>query len=202
MRIHKFLFLLSVILSTSGCAIGPLVLHESARTVGNSNSEIIGGYGQAGGVFKWNYGLTDNLDIGVHWESLSLGVRAKYAFINSKSSGWSMASAIGTGRSFGGSHYYADLILSHFSGSWEPYSALRFVHVKNDPLEFKNKDTGAVDFTIKGSEYDYGQIILGSRYWFDKSWLFSLEASTFTTLSSEFIVDTGLIVGGAFGYRF
>lgn len=63
----------------SGCAVGPLVSHETARTVGTTNHELMAGYGQAGYVIKWNYGLNENLDVGLHWESLSIGVRAKYA---------------------------------------------------------------------------------------------------------------------------
>lgn len=185
----------------SGCAVGPLVSHETARTVGNSNHELIGGYGQAGYILKWNYGLTENLDLGLHWESLSIGIRAKYAFINNKS-GLSLASAIGTGASIGGSHYYGDFISSYLTGSWEPYGTVRIVHVKNDPLEFKNKDTGQVSFTIDKSEYDYGQFILGTRYWFSNHWLFSVEASSLFTISSGFKAGNSVFGGASFGYRF
>lgn len=200
MKISSFIFLLfSVFLS--GCAIGPLVSHETARTVGNSNHELIGGYGQAGHILKWNYGLTENLDLGLHWESLSIGVRAKYAFINNKS-GLSLASALGTGDSLGGSHYYGDIIGSYLTGSWEPYGTVRVVHVKNDPLEFKNKNTGQVSFTIDKSEYDYGQFILGTRYWFNDHWLLSIEASSLFTISSGFKTGNSVLAGASFGYRF
>jgi hypothetical protein len=185
----------------SGCAVGPLVSHETARTVGSSHHELMAGYGQAGYVFKWNYGLTQNLDFGLHFESLSVGVRAKYAFLNS-SSGWSFAAALGTGASIGGSHYYGDLIGSYLVGSWEPYGTLRAVHVTNDPLEFKDKDTGHVDFTVDKSEYDYGQFILGTRFWMTPHWLLSLEASTLFPISSGFRMGSTLLAGASFGYRF
>lgn len=193
------LSLFSVFLS--GCAVGPLVSHETARTVGSSKHEVIGGYGQAGFVIKWNYGLTENLDFGLHWESLSVGVRAKYALINNNS-GWSLASALGTGSSFGGNHYYGDFIGSYLTGSWEPYGTVRAVLVKNDPLEFKDKDTGQVSFTIDKSEYVYGQFILGTRYWFNSNWLFSIEASSLFPISSGFKVEKNVFAGASFGYRF
>lgn len=186
----------------TGCALGPLVDHETARTVGVANHELIGGFGQAGFVFKWNYGLTENLDLGLHWESLSIGVKAKYAFINARDKGWSLAAALGTGSSVGGSHYYGDLMTSYLTGSWEPYGTLRLVHVKNDPLEFKDKDTGQVVFTIDRSEYEYGQVILGTRYWFNPHWLLSFEGASFFSSSAGFSVGKNSIIGAAFGYRF
>src|SRR4051794_11386575 len=89
-----------------GCAVGPLVSHETARTVGKGHNELVAGYGIAGYALKWNLGLDDSLDVGIHWESLSLGARAKYAFINGREHGWSLASALGAGLSIGGKHYY------------------------------------------------------------------------------------------------
>lgn len=88
------------------------------------------------------------------------------------------------------------------AGSWEPFGTFRVVHVKNDPLEFKDEDTGNIDFTVPSSEYDYGQFILGTRYWFTPHWLFSLEASSLISMTSDLEIDNGVIVGGAFGYRF
>lgn len=199
---NYLLFLYIVAVATfSGCAVGPLVSHETARTVGDSNHELIGGYGQAGYVIKWDYGLAENLDLGLHWESLSIGLRLKYAFINKKD-GWSLATALGTGASIGGSHYYGDLIGSYVTGSWEPYGTLRVVHVKNDPLEFRDKNTGEVDVTVPGSKYNYGQFILGTRYWFTPHWLFSLEASSLFAMTSGLKFGNDVFVGGAFGYRF
>jgi len=185
----------------SSCAVGPLVSHETARTVGNSKSELIAGAGQAGFIAKWNYGLRENLDFGVHWESLSLGIRLKYAFENNEA-GWSFASSLGTGGSIGGSHYYGDLIASHKHGAWEPYTTLRVVHVKNDPIDFRDENTGALDFTVNKSEYDYGQFMLGTRYWFSHQWLLSVEASTLFSNSSDFKLKQNLLAGAAIGYKF
>ena len=200
----KYLLSLYVVAvaTLSGCAFGPLVSHETARTVGNSNHELIGGYGMAGFVFKWNYGLTENLDLGLHLESLNIGLRAKYAFINSND-GWSLATAFGTGVSLpDASHFYGDLIGSYMTGAWEPYGTLRFVHVKNNSLDFKDQKTGQVNFTVPSSEYDYGQFILGTRYWFTPHWLFSIEASSIFVTTPGLKFSKNIFAGLAFGYRF
>ncbi len=185
----------------SSCAIGPLVSHDTARTVGKSNHELIGGYGDAGYAFKWNYGLNDNLDFGLHLESLSIGLRAKYAFINNKE-GWSFATALGTGSSLGGSHYYGDIVGSYLVGSWEPYGTIRLVHVTTDPLELKDTDTGQINFVVASSEYNYGQFMIGTRYWLNQNWLLSVEASSLFTDSSDFDISKGIIAGAALGYRY
>jgi hypothetical protein len=194
-------FFLFFTVTTAGCAIGPLVSHETARTVGYTNSEVLGGYGVGGYVFKFNYGLAENLDFGLHWESLSVGLRLKYAFINGKENAWSFAGAAGLGSSIGGSHYYGDLTASYLFKQFEPYGTFRYVHVKNDPIEFKDKDTGTVDFTADFPDYDYGQAILGFRFWFDKHWLASLEASSLFAFHG-LTIGEGVLVGGAFGYHF
>lgn len=199
----KKIGLLFITLATlSGCAVGPLVVHETGRTVGASNHEVIVGYGLSSYVAKWNYGVNPNLDFAVQLEALSLGVKLKYAFINNVEKGWSLAAAIGTGVSIGGRHYYADVITSYLTGSWEPYTALRVVRVKTDPLDFKNEDTGNVDFTVDAYQYNYGQYILGVRYWFNPNWLFSLEGSALFSMSSSVKIGSSSLVGASFGYRF
>ncbi len=175
--------------------------HETARTVGQSNHEILGGFGQVGYVFKWNYGATENLDLGLYTEALNTGLRAKYAFLNS-SAGWSFATALGTGVSIGGTTTNIDLITSYATGSWEPYGTVRLVQSKTDPIEFKDKNTGQVDFTIEKSEFSYGQFILGNRFWFSPHWLLSVEASTLFPVSSGFGSSRNWFASLALGYRF
>ncbi len=193
--------LLLLVSFTTSCAVGPLVFHETARTVGFTNHELIGGAGQAGLVFKWNYGLTENLDLGIQFESLSLGIRAKYAFINGGENDFSLASAVGTGFSIGGSHYYGDLIGSYFFEKWEPYMGLRLVHAKNDNKEIKT-NSSALNFTIEETQYNYGQITFGTKYWFSKSWMLSVEGSSIFSTSSGLLANSNLFAGFALGYKF
>jgi hypothetical protein len=189
----------------TGCAVGPLVNHETARTVGEGKNELSAGYGQAGYVFKWNHGVRDNLDIGVHWESLSLGIRGKYAFINNPDHGFSSSIALGTGWSIGGSHYYADLSGSYLFGQWEPYLMVRTVRVKTDPVEFRDEDPTDdwdLSFTIARERYTYGQVSLGTRFWMNERGYLSLEFSSLYEISSGIEIDDNLIIGGLVGIRF
>ena len=198
----SFLFALAFVFLASGCAVGPLVSHETARTIGDGRNEFAGGYGVAGYVLKWTHGLNKDWDFGVHWEALSVGLRAKYAFANAGEGGWSGAVAAGIGSSLGGSHYYADIMTSYLADRWEPYFTFRAVHVTTDPMDFKSTDTGEVAFTVNKSEYNYGQFMLGTRYWFDKEWSLSIEASTLASFSSGLTIGSGILLGAALSYRF
>ncbi len=201
MKYFFFLSLLIACLFVSGCAIGPLVGHEPARTVGKSNNEFVGGIGNAGYIFKWNYGLSEDLDIGLQAESYSVGVRGKYAFINNATGGLSLAAALGRGVSIGGNHSYVDFIGSYLVNQWEPFVTTRLVHVKSDPTRFKSKGL-KIDFTIDKNEYDYGQFILGTRYWLNTHWTLSFEVSSLFKASSGVTIGDKTLAGATFGYRF
>lgn len=197
----KLLLLISMLFILNSCAIGPLVQHETARTVGKSSHELIAGYGTAGHALKWNYGLGKNFDLGIHWESLSIGLRAKYAFMQSQDKGLAIASVLGTGSSLGGDHYYAELIFSYLTNKFEPYFSTRIVQVTNDPIEFRDKNTGELNFDIKESKYKYGQLIAGSRYWINPKLSLSFEASSIFVLQNTFGIDQHLLLSAALAYR-
>lgn len=198
----KNLILVVMMAMVSGCAVGPLVQHETARSVGEGHHELVGGYGQAGIVAKWNYGITENFDFGMQYESLSFGVRAKYSVINGKSGGFSLAGALGAGSSIGGNHKYLDLMTSYLAGTFEPYATARFVQVSTDPADFRNTDTGEIAFTIQSANYNYGQAIVGTRIWMSPNWLLSLEASSLFGLGDSVSFSSNVLVGAALGYRF
>lgn len=189
-------------LLASGCAVGPLVSHEPARTVGEGRDELTVGYGLASYVLKWNHGLAEDWDIGVQWEALSMGLRVKHAFVNAQEHGFSFAVAGGLGTSLGGNHYYGDLMLSYLSGKVEPYGSFRYVHVRTDPVEFRNENTGQVAFTVTVPNYSYGQIFFGSRFWFNETVNLSVEISSLASLSSGLTLGDSLIYGAGLGFRF
>jgi hypothetical protein len=197
-RIAMLLFISSLL---SACAFGPLAMHETGRTVGDGKHELVGGYGIQGLVAKWSYGLTPDVDIGAQVESLSLGVRMKYSFLN-PSKGWASAVAAGVGESLGGSHYYGDLHLSYNGDQFEPYLGVRVVRVTTDPVEFKDENTGEVDIVIDSSKYSYGQAFLGSRWWFTKVGFLSLEASTLFEVKDIDFIDQTTLASLAVGARF
>lgn len=201
MRIIISLFILTLGLFEFGCALGPLTSHETARSVGRFNSEISGSYGTAIYGLKWNFGITENWDIGAQYETLSFGYRTKYSFVNSPT-GWSFAGALGTGASIGGSHNYIDALASYMGTNWEPYFTLRVVNVTTDPVDVQNNETGTKYFTINSSKYSYGQIFAGSRYWMTKNWLLSMEASTLFPVGGDLTVGSTILGSLALGYRF
>lgn len=182
--------------------VGPLVSQETAQTVGYHRHEIVGGGGQAGALVKYNFGLGENLDVGAQWESLSIGLRMKYALLNEHEEGFSLALAGGLGSSIGGSHYYGDLMASYLTGRMEPYGTFRMVHVKIDPVEFKDSNSGQTVFTVDLGDYSYAEAILGTRIWLTRHWLLSFEAATLMSMTSGLSFTNSLIVDGAFGYRF
>lgn len=185
----------------TGCAIGPLVSHETARTVGSGKHELIASYGQAGVVGKWSYGLGKNFDFAAQVESLSSGIKAKYAFLN-QSEGWSMATSLGYGTGWMSDHFYGDLHLSFKNGPVEPYLTLRYVQVHTDKEDFKDHHSGSFEFEIDRMKFQYGQVMLGTRLWLTHHWLLSLEGSAlFSTSQGINIADT-FIFNGALGYRF
>ncbi len=201
MRFSLYLVLTSF-LFLSGCAFGPIVGGESARSVGDGGKDVIFGYGQAGYVFKFNYGLNPNWDLGMQLEALSIGVRTKYAFINNQELGWSLAGALGAGSSFGGTHYYADVIGSYLNSGWEPYLIARLVHIVTDPVKFADTNNSFLNgTTIPSTEYNYGQVMLGLKYWFTKNWNFNAEVGSLSYLSVGTLKGNAFVTG-TFGYRF
>lgn len=197
----KLIIAAAILMMASGCAVGPLVNHEAARTVGEGKDEFVAGYGVTSYVLKWTRGISDNLDYSIQLEALSLGVKLKYAFINNPEKGFSLSGAAGYGASIGGNHYYVDISTGYLKKGWEPYTTLRIVRVDTDPMEFKDEDTGEVEFTIDQGDFTYGQYMLGLRYWMTERWLVSLEGSTLFGISNVKFGQNS-IVGLAFGYKF
>lgn len=199
-NILKFVFLALLFIQIS--CVGPLTSHETARTVGKSHSEVSGGIGNGGHVFKWTYGVMDHFDLGIQWETLSIGFRGKYSFINGKEKQWSYAAALGFGSSDWSRHQYGDLIASYLLNSWEPYTTFRIVHVSVDPIEMKDNYTNDIYYSSAASKYYYEQIILGTRYWFNPKWLMSLELSSLFSFGSDITISKNILIGVGVGYRF
>lgn len=183
------------------CAISPLGLHETGRSVGQAKNEFIAGFGQAGYVFKWINGVTDNLDFGVQLETLSLGARLKYSIINQQKDGFSFATAAGFGVNLGGRHYYGDLIGSYLINDYEPYLGVRVTRVRVNFGNINNSN-GVISENYHANEFSYGQIFLGFKYQLSEKINLTLEASTLSTFSSDLKVDQVVLGSLGFGYRF
>lgn len=197
----KNLILLSVLGLLTSCAMGPLAGHETARSVGDGRHELVGAYGTSSYAAKWNYGLSQNFDIGLHIESLSVGGRLKYALLNPRDGGFALAFAAGAGSSFGGSYYNGDLIVSTLNGRIEPYAMFRYNQVTTNERDFRDKDTGVLKLTIDEAIFSYGQVFVGTRIWITKDSALSLEASKLLEFQNAEFSDM-ILVSGALLVRF
>lgn len=182
-KLRTLIILALSTVSFTACVIGPLATFETAQTVGEKKAEFIGGGGTPGTIFKATIGLTDRIDIGFQWESLSIGYRAKYR-ISPDLDGLIFAGAVGLGSNFGGSYQYFDLLSSKKFQTFEPYANLRLVRGKTDPVEFKNRDTGTTTWTVQSAEFNYGQFFLGSRVWLNEKWFGAIEISDLFPINS------------------
>ena len=181
--------------------ISPLASHETARTLGEGNQEVIGGLGVFGHVLKWNMGITEDLDVGVQWETFNLGLRAKYAFINSKQSGFSLATALGGGNVNNGTYYYGDLMTSYLTGDWEPYGTIRASHTTCNARQDKSKEgkehIGEV-FKCDRRTYDRIQLTIGAKYWLNDKWFLTLEGGRVFATREAFPTIAGMSIGRKF----
>ncbi|MEI8025962.1 MAG: hypothetical protein WCI18_06415 [Pseudomonadota bacterium] len=187
--------LLAIFFLATSC-LPPMASHETARTLGPGNQEIIGGFGVCGHVLKWNVGITQDLDVGVQWETFNLGLRAKYAFINNSQSGFSLATALGGGNVNSGTYYYGDLMGSYLAGDWEPYGTIRASHTTCDSVQDDTKKGKELDnlFKCERKTYDRIQLVLGTKYWLNEKWFLSLEGGRVFAAAEEFptIIETSV----------
>jgi len=186
---------------TTSC-IPPLASHETARTLGSGNQEIQGGLGVYGHVLKWNFGLTQDLDVGIQWETFNLGLRAKYAFIHNAQRGFSLATAVGGGNVTNGTYYYGDLIVSYLAGDWEPYGTIRASHINCDSVvdHTKTNPDFADLFKCDRRTYDRIQLILGTKYWLNEQWFLTLEGGKVFAAGVDNSFPT--VIGSSIGRKF
>lgn len=197
MKILSFIFLLLL----QSCAIGPLYHHESARTLGSGRHDVTVGAGKAGYTFKWNAGLLNFLDLGMHLESFSAGLKAKLGIINNQE-GFALSTGFGVGASIGGQYKLFDLNTSYKQGWFEPYLTLRYVSVTIDKDKIKDKDTGDLVFTFFDDKYEYYQPILGTLFWLGDKLHLSAELSMLHSKSNNMKLRNNFIYGASLGYRF
>lgn len=183
-------------LSLSGGAFGPMYSHETARTVGNQRVELGGGFRNAGLAIEVNYGVTEKLDLGLHWESLSMGLKTKYVFLSEDRKGFSVSATGGFGQSFGGIYYLLAGNVSYLTGIIEPHFTLRGVLVTGNGTRSNPQTGSSLNLSALFSNYSYLEPIIGSRFWITPDHLFlSTEAGL--------IIPIGmLIVSGNIGYHF
>lgn len=197
-----------LLLFSYGCAVAPLSNHITARSNGKGESMLsagsVIGLKNSGWLpsLKYSIGLSDDFDLGFQYEVIEYGIWGKYALINRKGDGFSLAGVAGTGLSFEGFYGYLGPIVSYRMGWFEPYLMTRYNYVHSPIPKISISTNG--EFSVEPGHYRYFQHTAGFFAW-PLDWLgMGLEASTFGTVRSPFILKgkSRALVSGNFSFRF
>ena len=195
LQIIKLSSLACLVLVLTGCTIfGPIQSHDLGRSLGGGNHNFhfsaivtVDEKEEGNGIgalpsFRYDIGVSENLDLGFQYELLSSGIRGKYSFLNNKK-GLSASMSLGAGSSSGlaavGFYYNATLATSYKADSWEPFLNYRFTYVDiASDGETTSEGPFGSDITF-GSDDGYGQIFLGTKYWITEKFALSMESNYF-----------------------
>ena len=188
-----FIFSVLAIILTGCTVFGPIQNHDRGRSLGKGNHNLrfnfissentkVNGQDQKETTrdtlpgMRYDYGLNENWDIGFQYEILSLGARAKYAFLNNEV-GLSSSFSFGIGAGLGGEYYNIGLATSYRSNNWEPFLNYRLTYANIYSDEKEHEFLGGVIKYTKDPDHFYGQIFLGTKYWFNDIFALSTEVS-------------------------
>lgn len=136
---------------------------------------------------KYSIGLGEDFDIGFQYEVVEYGIWGKYAFLQNREEGPSIAAIAGTGLSFEGFYGYLGPMFSWKLGIFEPYFFSRFNYVHYPQAKIDLATIGEV--SVAPGTYRYLQHTLGFFLWPIDWFGGGLEASTFTTIKSPFVLQ-------------
>ena len=176
----------------AGC-IGPMLSHDTGRTLGKGGNQIqVASTPDAYRSISYTHGVTENLDLGIKAESLNNGFTGKYAFVNHKTGG-ALAAVFGLGTTFGGTYYMGGLATSYKFNHFEPFAGIRTTQVNVDEAKIKDADTGDVFATVPSFNFHYSQAFLGTKIRFNKTFGLSAEAASIFADNDVNFKDTGYI---------
>jgi len=187
----KLICLASLILTWS--CLAPLSNNFTGRSLGQGRVGLEGGAVTAGSVlpfFKFSVGLSRDFDLGLQYDSFSLGLFGKYSFLNNQASGFSLAGVAGGGIAVGGGYAYAGPALSYKLGALEPYFVARYNFVSY------GKSSSSSGMSWDAGNYSYFQFTLGGVLWLGKGFGLNAEASFFSgLLGIEDMVGATVLAG-------
>jgi hypothetical protein len=195
---RKKLFLVAILaVFSASCAVAPVTSGFLGRSYGKGNLAVDGGgiiLGTAVPYFKAGYGIGANLDLGLQYDFLAIGLFGRYSFINKKE-GFSLAGLASVGSTAEGSYVYTGPALSYKAGFIEPYFVGRFNYVNYDESDTQ---TG-IEFD--SGSYSYLQFNAGSVFWISPSVGANVEFAFFSgsTGSADLV---GPLVSGGLKFRF
>jgi hypothetical protein len=190
-RAAKWLCVASLILASS--CLAPLSNNFTGRSLGQGKVGLEGGAVTAGSVlpvFKLSVGLSRDFDLGLQYDSFSIGLFGKYSFMNNQESGFSLAGVAGGGATVGGGYAFAGPALSFKLGAFEPYAVGRYNFVS-----YKESDS-AVGMSWEAGQHTYFQFTFGGVLWLGKGFGLNAEVSFFSgVLGIEEMVPLTVLFG-------
>lgn len=197
-RIIRASFVCLLLLS-SGCAIAPFSTLQTGRSSGAGDMTLDVGAAMNFVIpaAKFQYGITENLDLGVQYESFNVGALLKYAFVNNPS-GWSFAAIGSYGSISNGEYYYFGPILSYKSNIFEPFLSVRLNGVRYDGSTY---DNSSIRITFSGGRIQYLQYSAGTAIWFSEKVGLIAEYTTFGSIENATFSNGGY-GSGAFIFKF
>lgn len=181
--------LLPVVLA-AGC-VAPLSHNLTGRSLGGGTFGIDAGalVGPGEGVLpalKVAVGLSESADLGLQFDTFSLGFFGRKSFINNRETGPSLAGVIGLGMAAGGYYGYAGPVFSYKTGGFEPYLGARL-----NLVSYEDSDSSS-SISWDAGDFAYPQATLGFSFWFSRRVALNAEASAL-------IGDTGVLDAGIVG---
>lgn len=203
----KKLLSIFILLLSSGCAFAPFSHLSTARTVGKGVYNFSGGVigsasgGISGGspVLKVDYGVFDNLDVGIHYEMINTGMVLKYAIYNKKEDGMSLAMTGGGGSIGNGGYWNVGPIASYKIGFFEPYAAIKLTRVTKEHTNFSIIGFGT--FQAPSNTFDFFYFTIGMMAWASDRVGILLEYNFFGTNNTSTTFPTPGYLAGAISYK-
>ena len=190
-RAIKSLCLASLVLTCS--CLAPLSSNFTGRSLGQGKVGLEGGAIAAGSalpVLKLSIGLSRNFDLGLQYDSFSLGLFGKYSFINNQESGFSLAGVAGGGATGGGAYGFAGPAFSVKLGAFEPYAVGRYNFVSF------GESSSSSRLSWEAGQHSYFQFTFGGLLWLGKGFGLNAEVSFFSgILGIEDMVPATVLVG-------
>lgn len=193
----KIKVIILVCSALNACApLAPLSNVPTARTIGKSKIHIEGGaYYPEDYYGKLGYGITDDVDLYLLMEkgafNENIGAAAKFSVLNSRE-GESISIDGSAGTADDGYYGYLGATISYKKKWFEPYAIGRYNLSRvsySGEYDFYGKNHYKGDMT-----FQYGQVTMGSTFWFDQHFGAILNANYLFGDVDGLVFGAGLIL--------
>lgn len=182
---------------TVGC-VAPLSHNLTGRSLGSGTfgldaGAVVGPGEGALPALKVAVGISESTDLGVQFDTFSLGFFGRKSFINSPVEGPSLAAVTGLGIAAGGWYGYAGPVFSYKTCRFEPYFSPRVNFVS-----YEESDSSS-SISWEGGDFVYPQVTLGFSFWLSRKVALSAEASAL--IGKAGVLDAGIVGMAGLSFR-